>query len=334
MKILGIGEAVIDKTVAVDGEHSTEIGVAHYDAGGPVLAALVLLSRLGANCSFVTSLGQDSEGEMIRNILAAEHITLIERLQDMTKQNTILVDVHTGQRQKIRGDIKHAPIKGLSPEFIRSFGTVIMDRHERSAFHEVVRSKNADCHLITDPSTEVSAFTKKMMRHTSCPIIPIESLLLLGANLSLTGALQAAYAVCAKPFVVTLGELGSLVYDGMRARIIPAVRTRVIDTNGAGDIYRGAFAYGRLQKWGLERCAMYANVAAALQCAKQGNAAAIPCQEEITTLLGSTTLQHVDMAMVESRFFTLHEEASPEGDSPAHGPERLYTIRMSALAVN
>lgn len=48
----------------------------------------------------------------------------------------------------------------------------------------------------------------------------------------------------AKNFVVTLGPKGALVWDGERQIKIDPVPTDAVDTNGAGDLFSGAFLYG------------------------------------------------------------------------------------------
>ena len=48
----------------------------------------------------------------------------------------------------------------------------------------------------------------------------------------------------ARRFAITVGADGSLVYDGDTMHRIPAPKVEVIDTNGAGDMYAGAFLYG------------------------------------------------------------------------------------------
>ncbi len=45
-------------------------------------------------------------------------------------------------------------------------------------------------------------------------------------------------------FAITVGAEGSLIYDGETMHKIPAPKVNVIDTNGAGDMYAGAFLYG------------------------------------------------------------------------------------------
>lgn len=48
----------------------------------------------------------------------------------------------------------------------------------------------------------------------------------------------------AKHFVITLGANGALIYDGDTFIEIEPYRVRAVDTNGAGDMFAGAFLYG------------------------------------------------------------------------------------------
>jgi sugar/nucleoside kinase (ribokinase family) len=48
----------------------------------------------------------------------------------------------------------------------------------------------------------------------------------------------------AKRFVITLGANGALVYDGDTYINIEPYPANAVDTNGAGDMFAGAFLYG------------------------------------------------------------------------------------------
>lgn len=54
-----------------------------------------------------------------------------------------------------------------------------------------------------------------------------------------TGALRAL----ARQYVITLGKDGALVFDGVQQHHIPATPVKAIDTNGAGDMFAGAYLY-------------------------------------------------------------------------------------------
>jgi sugar/nucleoside kinase (ribokinase family) len=48
----------------------------------------------------------------------------------------------------------------------------------------------------------------------------------------------------AKHFAITLGANGALIYDGDTFIDIEPYKVKALDTNGAGDMFAGAFLYG------------------------------------------------------------------------------------------
>jgi sugar/nucleoside kinase (ribokinase family) len=60
----------------------------------------------------------------------------------------------------------------------------------------------------------------------------------------------------AKRFAVTDGAQGAIIFDGQETIIVPGVAADPVDTNGAGDMFAGAFMYavitGRDFKWAAE----------------------------------------------------------------------------------
>ena len=63
-----------------------------------------------------------------------------------------------------------------------------------------------------------------------------------GQTESLDEAIEALKKV-AKQFVITLGGEGALTYDGETLSRIPVHQVQAVDSNGAGDMYAGAFLY-------------------------------------------------------------------------------------------
>ncbi|GAA5525803.1 ribokinase [Microbulbifer aestuariivivens] len=60
---------------------------------------------------------------------------------------------------------------------------------------------------------------------------------------SVAAAAEALKAFC-RGFAITLGAEGALLWDGEREYRVAAPEVRAIDTNGAGDMFAGAFLYG------------------------------------------------------------------------------------------
>lgn len=53
----------------------------------------------------------------------------------------------------------------------------------------------------------------------------------------------------AKTFAITLGSEGAIIFDGQQQLSLPAPKVDALDTNGAGDMFAGAFLYGVTQGW-------------------------------------------------------------------------------------
>jgi len=275
MKVLGIGESVIDNAMLGDKQ------IAQKHVGGPSLIALMLLSRLGIDCTLLTTLGRDEESSIVRKALKHEKVKLLAKIQKNTKVNNYTINPLDGSRQKIRGDVIHPSIKNIDRNFIRQFDIIIIDRHEPIAFYEILEKKKPGAKIIIDPSTEVSRFTMDMVQYADYPIIPIESLTKIGDTNKLSVCLEKLHKVAQKTVIITSGEFGSIIYDGVQLNVVPALHIQAVDVQGAGDIYRGAFAFGIIQGWDIPTTVAYANKVAALHCMKVGNAAAIPTKEEI-----------------------------------------------------
>lgn len=293
MRVLGIGESILDKYVVEEAggdgydTHVTARALDEAHVGGPALSATIFLARLGATCDFMTGIGQDDEGAIIAETLRNEGIMLKGNRQDKTKVNTILVNPK-GQRRKTRSRVVHKLLEHIDAAYLAQFDLIIIDRHQRHAFYEIMRKKQPKTKVVIDPSTEVSDFTIDMMKQAEYPIVPIESVAKLGNSECLLASIAKVHDVCGKKLVVTLGEYGCLTYDGHHLEHVPPISVKAVDTNGAGDVYRGAFAYGLLQGWTYRRCAEFANVAAALNCTKLGNVTALPTKSEIDLHLSET----------------------------------------------
>ena len=75
-------------------------------------------------------------------------------------------------------------------------------------------------------------------------------------------AIDAIKAV-AKEFVITLGAKGALIYNGEELISIDGTATTAVDTNGAGDMFAGAYLYGITHNMSQQQAGEFASVAAA-----------------------------------------------------------------------
>lgn len=74
----------------------------------------------------------------------------------------------------------------------------------------------------------------------------------------------------AKQFSVTRGAQGARLFDGERYIDIAAHKVRAIDSNGAGDMFSGAFLYGLSKGYDFETSGKLASVAASIVVSQFG----------------------------------------------------------------
>lgn len=74
----------------------------------------------------------------------------------------------------------------------------------------------------------------------------------------------------AKTFVITLGENGAMIFDGVTFIDIEPYKVKAIDSNGAGDMYAGAFLYAISQNHNYASAGKLASMAASKVVSKFG----------------------------------------------------------------
>ena len=86
---------------------------------------------------------------------------------------------------------------------------------------------------------------------------------------TISDAIEAIKQV-ANEFVITLGAKGALIYDGDELIAIDGVEVEAVDTNGAGDMFAGAYLYGITHAMTHEDAGEFASLAAAKVVSQYG----------------------------------------------------------------
>ena len=90
-----------------------------------------------------------------------------------------------------------------------------------------------------------------------------------------------------KVAAMTLGENGALALARGRFHYAPGFVVSCVDTTGAGDIFHGAFCYGVLAGWPLDRILEVSNALAALNCRALGAQGGIAGLDEAESLIAA-----------------------------------------------
>lgn len=81
--------------------------------------------------------------------------------------------------------------------------------------------------------------------------------------------------------VVTLESMGAMYSVNGEIKVMPGLKTKVVDPSCAGDIFHGAFVYCLANNFDIEKTITYSNIAAGLSVGKMGGRPSIPTIKEV-----------------------------------------------------
>ncbi len=165
------------------------------------------------------------------------------------------------------GDLSLNELKGKRPELV-----LISPNDPRAMVRYVSECKQLGIPYIYDPSQQIPRLTDDEIKEG------LEGALALFVNKyefrmiqKRTGLSPWEIKALTQFSVVTLGEEGSVIYQGEKELRIPVVTpNEIIDPTGVGDAFRGGFLAGYARGWDLEICAQMGAVAAAFCLEQEG----------------------------------------------------------------
>ena len=262
--------------------------------GGQAATAMTAVSRLGWSARYIGCFGDDANGRLGRETLeqVGIDVTTCKTATGATNAlSLILVDQGSGQRTVLWS--RHPGLR-LGPEdvpldAVRSGRVLLVDCHETEAATAATRhARAASIPTIIDVE-RVRPGIEELLSQIDIIITAQEFPEALTGIGDLGRALRTVrHSFGAAVVCTTLGAEGSLaVVDGVEIRT-PGYAVPVVDTTGAGDVFRGGFIAGWLQGGTdaeVEDVLRYANAAAALKCRALGAQAGIPTAAEVKALL-------------------------------------------------
>lgn len=164
-------------------------------------------------------------------------------------------------------DLSLNELKGKRPELV-----LISPNDPRAMVRYVSECKQLGIPYIYDPSQQIPRLTDDEIKEG------LEGALALFVNKyefrmiqKRTGLSPWEIKALTQFSVVTLGEEGSVIYQGEKELRIPVVTpNQIIDPTGVGDAFRGGFLAGYARGWDLEICAQMGAVAAAFCLEHEG----------------------------------------------------------------
>jgi len=261
--------------------------------GGQMATAMATCARLGWRARYIGSFGDDDLGALSRDSLTSVgvDISAARTVAGATNQlAVILVDGRSGERTVLwdRDPALTAKPVDISRDAIVSGRMLIVDCHQTAASAQAARyARDAGIPTIVDVE-KVRPGIADLLQNIDAIIAAQEFPTALTGHEDLGRALEViGREFGAAVVTVTLGHEGSLTWCRGREIRTPPFQVDCVDSTGAGDVFRGAFAAGCLRSPDddLEDVLTYANAVAALNCRALGSRGGIPTPDEVEQLL-------------------------------------------------
>ncbi len=263
--------------------------------GGQAATAMVACARLGWKARYIGRFGDDEPGREGIESLRREGVDVSASVVVAGATNqfaVILVEARTGDRTVLwhRHPGLTLTAADVPKDAVVSGRVLLVDCHETEAAIEAAQAARlAGIPTVVDVEA-VRPRIDELLQEIDV-IVASEHFPSALTGHGETGRALEAIVERFHPAVAcaTLGRAGSLALVGGREIRTPAFsRVPVVDTTGAGDVFRAGFIAGWLAGGpdaSAEEVLAYANAVSALKCRRVGARAGIPTREEVEALL-------------------------------------------------
>jgi sulfofructose kinase len=244
---------------------------------------------MGLQTRYVGVTGGDENGRRMRQELGDRGVDLTSVvIRDGSNPSAvIIVDDQSGdrivlwERQKAH-DLEPAELR---PEVILSGRILHVDDVDpRSSIAAALMARAAGIPVTSDIDA-LNDRTEELIAAVSIPILAAHIPVELTGERDMETALRKLRRHHAGPLCVTLGRDGAVLLSGDEFYREPAFPVEVVDTTGAGDVFRGAYICAWLDRLAPAATLQFANAAAGLSCTRAGAINGAPTREETLRFL-------------------------------------------------
>ncbi|ANZ37269.1 carbohydrate kinase [Lentzea guizhouensis] len=232
--VLCVGLTTLDVTQRVTdfpapGEKVRSLS-AHLAPGGPAAGAARAVAALGGSAALLTALGADALGEFVRAALEPVQVTAVE---GTTPVSMVVVRDADGERTVVS---RNASVPVEAPDLsdlLAAADVVLLDGHHDGLVIPVAQqAKAAGLPVVLDAGS-----WKPVLDH----LLPLVDVAACASGFERSAAEVHSYGV---PLVVRTNGPAPVTWswNGSTGEV-PVAAVQVEDTNGAGDVWHGAYAY-------------------------------------------------------------------------------------------
>lgn len=274
--------------------------------GGDTSNAIIAAARQGARSAYVTLLGKDAFGDLLRKLWVAEGVDVsavgvrtdaptavyfVDHDEDghhfsyLRKGSAASRMVPADLSREVIGNTRYLHVSGISQAISASARDTVA--------HAIAMARDAGARISYDPNLRLALWPLEEARQVIIETIAASDEFLPGLDeLAQVSGLEEpedliawAHRLGAKVVVLKMGAQGVLASDGSTLRKIAAPLVNALDATGAGDCFDGSYLARRAQGGDVFSSARWAAAAAALSTLGYGAVAPLPTAIQVAEFL-------------------------------------------------
>ena len=290
-KIVGIGACVMDTlyNVPTFPKEDTKLRATGSKpaGGGPVATGLVAAQKLGEQTAYIGVLSDDNGGVFLKKDFEKYGVdtSLIKTEVGYRSFTSVIWLAADSTSRTCVFDKGNLPALSLSDDqktAIKNATLLMVDGNELDAAVEAAKFARENNTKVLYDCGGLYDGVERLLAHTDI-MIPSEEFAL--GHTGKGTAEDAAKALFEKyspeVVVITQGKRGGIIYNGKEVISYPIYPAVVVDSNGSGDVFHGAFAAAVVKGYDYEKCCHFSSAVSGLKCTSVGARESVPDFETV-----------------------------------------------------
>ena len=294
-KAVGIGACVMDTLLEIPNfpkeDTKMRANKVKQAGGGPVATGLVAAAKLGAKTEYLGVLSDDAGGKFLlddfkKYKVKTDNVEILSGFRSFT--SVIWLSSESSSRTCVfdKGDLPPLKLNNEQKKAIINADLLMIDGNEINGAAEAVKIACENGTKVLYDAGGIYDNVDSLLPFVDI-LIPSEEFALgiTGEKTVEAAAKKLYFEYNPEVVVITEGKKGGTLYDGTSITVYPAFPVNVVDSNGAGDVFHGAFAAGFLKGFDFLKCCFFASAVSALKCTGVGARESVPDYETVKKFL-------------------------------------------------
>lgn len=250
--------------------------------GGPCATGLAAAAKLGGAAAYIGYIADDSSGAFLIEDLKRFNVS-VDNVEIKENCRSFVCYVMLSEEKKTRtivfdkGTVPPLALTQKHKQEIEKASVLMVDGNDLDAAvaaAEHARTNNVN--VLYDAGGLYDG-VERLLPYSNILIPSEEFALGITGERDVSAAAKKLFSAY-KPdvIVITCGAAGGIMYDGGSIKEYPAFPVSAVDTNGAGDVFHGAFAFCLAKGYDFYKCCVFSSAVSALKCTRLGSRRGVP----------------------------------------------------------